>query len=158
MLLQAGRRLRSLGTAPVAAARTRAHFGGRRCQALVPGGLSPPPHLGRRGSESRPPLAQALASLGPHRRHAPEPRSSRLSSLQGPEPSFCPQPPTPTQHPLGRGHAPELRPPTFPLESRETPAFGPAPSRDPASVPRPRDLKGPGLRPPQSRARGVGRC
>ena len=78
---------------------SKAHFGGRRCQALVPGGLSPPPHLGRRGSESRPPLAQALASLGPHRRHAPEPRSGRLSSLQGPEPSFCPQPPHPNSTP-----------------------------------------------------------
>ena len=129
-------KLRSPGTAPAAAARTRPRFGGRRCQALVPGGLSLPSPLDARLRV--PPTARP--SLGFFRsppRPLPEPKSSRLSCLKEPEQSAH------LPHPRPRPRAPAV---LFPPGSPETPSFGPAPKRGPAPGTPPSDLKRLGLR------------
>lgn len=120
-------KLRSPGTAPAAAARTRPRFGGRRCQALVPGGLSLPSPLEARlkSSAHRPPKATP-PSLG-------QAAIAASRSQSGPSTS------------LTRDHAPDPGLSSFLTESRHAELW-PRPQRGPAPATPPSDLKRLGLR------------
>lgn len=129
-------KLRSPGTAPAAAARTRPRFGGRRCQALVPGGLSLPSPLEARlkSSAHRPPKPWHLSV--PTKATPPSLGQAAIAasrSQSGPSTS------------LTRDHAPDPGLSSFLTESRDAELW-PRPQRGPAPATPPSDLKRLGLR------------